>query len=457
MGWIGNVRRNRGLRALLLPVFFWTMICRFPTPACDTPVYRYALYRWEPAPYEVFCFHRGDLDQGGARLQALVEAAQRSTEKPANIGWLSIDLAKDPDLKTVPAPVREAWQAQKDAKTPFQLVFTPHGQKLFAGSLDESTLQALLASPARDELVKQLAAGKAGVLVLLAGPDEKANAAAEKLLRDTIQEIAAGKVPLYTPPVAAQGKEPPGEAAPKLDVGWVKLARNDARERWLVDALLSLEEDLRDERYAKAAMVFPVFGRGRALPPCLGPGITRDNLIACVDFITGACSCTVKDQNPGLDLLLAHDWIATAEKLAAKFGQEEGNEAQLGAAGLFPQLMIPAEAAKAKDAGTPLAGDASGTKREEAEAAGQTKPGATNSAQGTADHEEPGTAGASQTPRDKDKPAAEPAAAPSPVQAAGKSLPEVPSVFSSAFVIGSGVAVALVLLFGLTFFVLRPR
>jgi hypothetical protein len=450
---IGNVRRSRVSRTLFLSVFLWTVICRFPTPACDTPVYRYAMYRWEPAPYEVFCFHRGALDQAGTRLQELVEAAQRSTEKPANIGWLSIDLTKDPDLKTVPAPVREAWQTHKDAKTPFQLVFTPHGQQFFAGSLDEATVRAMLASPVRDQIVKQLAAGKVGVLVLLTGPDEKANAAAEKLLRETIQEIAAGKVPLYMPPVAGRDNQAPGEALPKLDVGSVKLARSDARERWLVQSLLALEEDLREDKYAKAPMVFPVFGRGRALPPCLGPGITRDNLIACVDFITGACSCTVKDQNPGVDLLIAHDWVTTAEKLAEKFGQEEGNETQLGAAGLFPQLMIPAEASKEQDTGSQQAEDAAPTKRKaDGAAAAETKPPATTAAKGTAPGARPDP-DAGQTPGDGEKPAAKPSA----VKTADRRVPEVPSVFSSAFVIGSGVAVALVLLFGLTFFVLRPR
>ena len=96
-----------------------------------------------------------------------------------------------------------------------------------------------------------------------------------------------------------------------------------------------------NDEFAGQPMIFAVFGRGRALPPFVGKGITRENLLECVYFLTGACSCTVKDQNPGMDLLFAENWWTVAEKLASLVGAEEGNETQLGAAQLFPHLMIP--------------------------------------------------------------------------------------------------------------------
>jgi hypothetical protein len=55
-------------------------------------------------------------------------------------------------------------------------------------------------------------------------------------------------------------------------------------------------------------MVFPVFGRGRALLPLVGAGITEANITAAAGFLTGACSCEVKALNPGFDLLLPADW-----------------------------------------------------------------------------------------------------------------------------------------------------
>jgi hypothetical protein len=53
-------------------------------------------------------------------------------------------------------------------------------------------------------------------------------------------------------------------------------------------------------------MVFPVFGRGRALLPLIGPGITSENIADAAGFLTGPCSCQVKELNPGFDLVLAN-------------------------------------------------------------------------------------------------------------------------------------------------------
>jgi hypothetical protein len=46
------------------------------------------------------------------------------------------------------------------------------------------------------------------------------------------------------------------------------------------------------------------------LLPLVGKGITGKNLHDAAEFLAGACSCEIKDQNPGFDLLLAADWEA---------------------------------------------------------------------------------------------------------------------------------------------------
>ena len=140
--------------------------------ACDTPVYRYAMYRWEPAPYEVYYFHDKPLDEQASQVQKLVEAAAQSEEKPANLFFVAVSLTDDPELKKIPPDVRKVWQDQKERQLPSYLVVTPHGQKLYQGALDEKLLKAMLESPARAEIAKQLAAGKAGVMILLASSDQ---------------------------------------------------------------------------------------------------------------------------------------------------------------------------------------------------------------------------------------------------------------------------------------------
>ena len=106
--------------------------------ACDTPVYRYAMYRWEPAPYEVYFFHDKPLDEQAAQVQKLVEAASRSEKNPANLFFVPVSMSDDPELKRIPPDVRKAWQDQKERKLPACMVVTPHGQKLYQGALDEA-------------------------------------------------------------------------------------------------------------------------------------------------------------------------------------------------------------------------------------------------------------------------------------------------------------------------------
>lgn len=40
----------------------------------------------------------------------------------------------------------------------------------------------------------------------------------------------------------------------------------------------------------------------------IGAGITADNIQEYAEFLVSACSCEIKEQNPGFDLLLAADW-----------------------------------------------------------------------------------------------------------------------------------------------------
>jgi len=55
-------------------------------------------------------------------------------------------------------------------------------------------------------------------------------------------------------------------------------------------------------------MVFAFFGRGRVMPPIIGAGINADVLQEDATFLIGPCSCQIKDQNPGFDMLMQVNW-----------------------------------------------------------------------------------------------------------------------------------------------------
>ena len=340
------------MAALLMSgLAFWAV-------ACDTPVYRYAMYRWQPAPYEVYFFHREAADGEDKKVQAAIEAIQRDKKAPANVVYLPVDLNEDKDLVGVPPDVKQAWLAKADRPVPSYMFVSPMGAELYTGRLDSEGLAALIDSPARQKFSKLLEKGNAGVFVLIDGKDSTATDAAEQVLGELILDVEKGKVNLYQGPADAFGDVPdvgPGAEKdaeekksedsadkktdePKHEVGLLRISRNDPREAWLVRMLMGVEPDLHE--FVDQPMVFAIYGRGRALPPYIGKGISRDNMLECLYFVTGACSCTVKEQNPGIDLLVRYDWETASANMAEKFGSEEGNENKFAAEDLFPELIF---------------------------------------------------------------------------------------------------------------------
>lgn len=67
----------------------------------------------------------------------------------------------------------------------------------------------------------------------------------------------------------------------------------------------------------RTPIVIPVFGQGRALYALAGDGIKVETIDRAATFLIGKCSCEVKEQNPGVDLLLAADWKGIVATQAA--------------------------------------------------------------------------------------------------------------------------------------------
>jgi hypothetical protein len=79
----------------------------------------------------------------------------------------------------------------------------------------------------------------------------------------------------------------------------------DPRERFLVQLLTGLRQQAFD---AGEPLLVPVFGRGRALEVIPGEDLQGPLAGDLTRFLCGACSCQVKEQNPGFDLLMTVDW-----------------------------------------------------------------------------------------------------------------------------------------------------
>lgn len=353
--------RLRNWVVLALGIFAALKLAAGIAVACDTPVYRFATYNWTPSPYRIYHIARSArlADNDPIRL-AIVELTTSSKDAPravANLELIEIDAAAEEPLEPLPPAVREeaafmleralAAESESGAKLPQFAVVLPNGYPVYEGPLTAEDVRAIADSPVRRKLVGQIAAGRAAVMVLLEGEKAEDNAAAAKLIEATIVRAADGE--LSPAPDFTLSTTPPDATPAPVDVGILRLRRDDPAEKWLVMSLLHLEPEI-DER--TEPMVFSVYARGRVNPPAIGTGISADELERQVKFVLGPCACTIKHDNPGMDLALVAEWDAIAFAMAKKFGSETGNEQILGdVPGLFPEVVEANLAAAAGKSG----------------------------------------------------------------------------------------------------------
>lgn len=268
--------------------------------ACNVPVFRYALDHWRPDSYRIAIVHRGQLS---GPFQSIVQLLKAEVEgERLNVVWKQVDVETLGD-----AELPEAVAKLKETDQPFLMVHYPPDLQIIEPvvlmPLDGSKLKELIDSPIRRELRKRLADGHSAVYILVASGNEIADQAARTTLESEIRSLQATlELPKLTddPEDKIQGGPPL-----RVEFSVIELANGDEAEWALRNVLLGSEPDLKE---LNEPLVFPVFGRGRALWPLVGAGINADNLRESSTFVTGACSCQVKEQNPGFDLLMNVDW-----------------------------------------------------------------------------------------------------------------------------------------------------
>lgn len=90
-----------------------------------------------------------------------------------------------------------------------------------------------------------------------------------------------------------------------LKFSLLEIDATDPKEAFLVKFLTGIQSDA----FADGEpLLVPVFGRGRALEVIPASDLTSSLIEDLTMFLSGACSCQVKERNPGFDLLIAADW-----------------------------------------------------------------------------------------------------------------------------------------------------
>ncbi len=250
-------------------------------PACTIPVFRFALDRWQADPFTLLL--PADSATASADLLRPLRANGR-----ANL-----------TIKTAPA---QAGPARPELR------FPNSDTVAWSGDLGPAALDGLLDSNGRRQIVRQILAGDSVVWVVCGGDPAEAERIGQRL--KFLEQVAS--LPIQDPndPDSRLG---PGPAL-KLKFSLLRLDAADPQEA-LLRRLLAGPEGEADRPFAAA-----VFGRGRVLGAWPLEQLDDRALEEACLFLVGRCSCRVKNENPGWDLLLNVDWdqaLTVAGKNAA--------------------------------------------------------------------------------------------------------------------------------------------
>ncbi len=282
--------------------------------ACNIPVFRYALERWQPDSCELILFHRDALtaDQQNM-LDKLMEQQIARGEDTSNSLTLS-------DLDSPTPKHAHLWNSIRTNSNqkftePYLVVRMKLGKGRVVngwhGPLSKASKVGILDSPVRRELAQRLLSGHSVVWVVVRAdtkPDSltashNLNAKADAALNSSFSWLSNN---LELPEgIGLPGSELHSEIPLLLKFSTLEISREDIKESFLIN----LFSELQPEASRRGEdLIIPVFGRGRALEVIPASVLTTPLVKDLTVFLSGACSCQVKEQNPGFDLLMTVDW-----------------------------------------------------------------------------------------------------------------------------------------------------
>ncbi len=278
-----------------------------PGRACQVPVFRYALEHWDPDLLEVVVLHDGSLSEHEQQLMSRLEKAMTDEVEPVNMRLTAVDKAGATADSGMEAEIIGRWG---DADLPQLLAFfAPHAarpQLAWSAPLNDQNVERLLVSPTRVEVTSRLLDGQCAVWILLQSGDATADKAAEEeLRRELARQPELIQLPSLTDLATEQQFDPTLNVELRVEFSLLTVGADDLAEQFFRSMLLNTEPDLHEYR---KPIAIPIYGRGRTYFALVGEGITAENIADNCRFICGACSCEIKAQNPGYDLLLAANW-----------------------------------------------------------------------------------------------------------------------------------------------------
>ncbi|NQT92635.1 MAG: hypothetical protein HQ559_07735 [Lentisphaerae bacterium] len=291
--------------------------------ACSVPVHRFALENWHSDPYRLYVLY----DAGSAPEPNRVLEFLRPFERDLFCVDLRLVDVSSAEEEKVPLPLRNAVSntplpamalLYPETQDPFPIPETGAAKReadepVWTGPASLENARRLMESPLRTRVAGLLAKGATGVWLLLEGADEEENRRAAETIEATVKKIGEW----YRPPEIL----PYDRRYMRYDIPLtfsfplLRVDPADPAEHILLRLLLGTAPDPSGRREPVA---FAMFGRGRMLAALSGAEINEDGVEGVCGFLCGSCSCTIKDLNPGTDILVSFDWTAALEKAGAE-------------------------------------------------------------------------------------------------------------------------------------------
>lgn len=254
------------------PVYIKTIVVvALLSLACTTKVSEWVLLNYIPDSYTLVYYHKEPVAEPVRQQIREIESKTRS----ANVLFRTM--------------------AKGDIKDPYYALY--YNNRLFSEYSDYKSVSTVTFSPLREKIAAELMTGKLCVMLYLKSGNQDKDTKGLQVLKNSIASSPFGEI-----------------------ITVVELNRSSADEKHLVSMLLNVESDLKD---IMEPMLFGIFGRFRALEPLLAKGITEENIGLMIDFLTADCSCLIKDDLPGINILYDGTWENPLPAMVNKIFDED--------------------------------------------------------------------------------------------------------------------------------------
>lgn len=261
---------------------FWIALTQV-VEGCTIPVFRFALDRWEADRFKLV---------------------------------LPAEVAAKPEMVDLMRPLRAGGKANLDivtdrsGQTKAATLSFPRdeAQAAWSGELSSASLAELLDSPGRKQLLKHILEGDSVTWVLVDGATPADEEAAQRISKRLAFLEQAAALPIQDPNDPDSQLGPGPELRLKFQV--LRLRQDVAVEKPLISMLAGPKGRVDAKRPFAAA----VFGRGRVLGAWQLDELDDAGLEDACMFLIGRCSCRLKNENPGWDLLMNVDWPKMLEE-----------------------------------------------------------------------------------------------------------------------------------------------